>query len=331
MELSKLIEPTTWGFIEKLKKQGGVPLYELSPAEARELLLTVQDIDVTKSPVDIEDKSIPVGPNGSVSISIYRPKGSTENLPVIMFFHGGGWVMGDKNTHDRFVRDLVNSANIAAVFVNYTNSPEGQYPIPIEEAYAATKYIAENGKSLKLDSSHLAVVGDSVGGNMAIVVSLLAKQRGGPKISYQILFYPVTDANFDTPSYKEFADGPWLTKPAMIWFWKNYLPDESKRKEPTASPLQASIEQLRGLPPALIMTNEFDVLRDEGEAFAHKLNQAGVPVTAIRHESTIHDSALLNELANTPACRNAIATASSHLRKIFGTDKLKAQTKETIL
>lgn len=327
MDFNKEIEPTTWRFIEALQKKGGKPLYELTPEEARQVLLSVQDVNVKKLPVDVEDKIIPVGPNGKVSITIFKPQGAPSNLPTIMFFHGGGWVMGDKKTHERFVLDLVNSANVAAVFVNYTNSPEGQYPLPIEEAYAATKYVAENGKSLKLDSSRLALVGDSVGGNMAIVVALLAKQRGGPKISFQILFYPVTNAAFDTTSYNEFADGPWLTKAAMKWFWKNYLPDESKRKDPTASPLQASLEQLKGLAPTLIMTNEFDVLRDEGEALAYKLNEAGVKVIGIRHLSAIHDSALLNPLADTPVCRNSIETAAGCLRKVFGIDKSKLETR----
>lgn len=329
MDVSKSIEPVTRAFIEKLQKLGGKPLYEMTPTEARKVLLTVQDVQVAQPAVDIDEKTIPVGPKGSVSITIFKPKGSTEILPAVMFFHGGGWVLGDKKTHERFVRDLAVAANAAIVFVNYTSAPEAQYPTQIEEAYAATKYIAENGKSLKLDTSKLALVGDSVGGNMVLAVALLAKERGGPRISFQILFYPVTDANFETPSYKEFAEGPWLTKAAMKWFWKNYLSDEMKRKEPTASPLQASIEQLKGLAPTLIMTNEFDVLRDEGEAMAHKLTEAGVTVIALRHCSTIHDSALLNPIATTPACVNSIETAAGCLRKLYGRDKLnKATTKE---
>lgn len=325
MDLKKRIEPTTWLFLESLQKQGGKPIYELTPDAARKVLLSIQSKSPFTPHVTMEDKTIPVGSNGHVSITVFKPQDATENLPTVMFFHGGGWVMGDKKTHERFVCDLVNAAHVAVVFVNYTNSPEGQYPLPIEEAYAATKYVAENGKQLKLDASRLALVGDSVGGNMAIVVALLAKERSGPNISFQILFYPVTDANFETASYKEFADGPWLTKAAMKWFWKNYLPDEGKRMHYTASPLQASIKQLHGLPPTLIMTNEFDVLRDEGEALAHKLIEAGVKVIAIRHLSAIHDSALLNPLANTPTCRNAIETAAGCLRQLFGIDKSKEQ------
>jgi acetyl esterase len=170
---------------------------------------------------------------------------------------------------------------------------------------------------MNLDSSRLAVVGDSVGGNMTAAVTLLAKERGGPKISYQVLFYPVTDANFDTPSYREFANGPWLTKPAMEWFWNAYEPDAAARKKPTVSPLQASIDQLKGLPPALVITDENDVLRDEGEAYAHKLSQAGVSVTAVRYLGTIHDFVMLDALRDTPAARSAIALANASLIQAF--------------
>jgi acetyl esterase len=234
-----------------------------------------------------------------------------------VYFHGGGWVLGGKDTHDRLVREIANGANAAVVFVNFTPSPEAKYPIPIEEAYAATKYIAENGKNFNLDTSRLAVVGDSVGGNMAAAVILMAKERAGPRIDYQVLFYPVTDANFDTPSYQQFAKDIWLTREAMKWFWNNYLPDKEMRKQPTASPLQASIDQLKGQPPALIITDENDVLRDEGEAYAHKLIQAGVDVTAVRYMGTIHDFVMLNTLAGTPATCSAIGLANEHLRNIF--------------
>lgn len=224
---------------------------------------------------------------------------------------------GDKNTHDRLIREIANGAGIAVVFVNFTPSPEAKYPVPIEEAYAATKYIAENGKSLNLDSSRLVVAGDSVGGNMATVVVLLAKERGGPKIAFQLLFYPVTDANFDTPSYQQFATGHFLTREAIKWFWNNYLPDVEARKQPTASPLLASVDQLKGLPPALVINGEFDVLRDEGEAYAHKLIEAGVQVTAVRYLGTIHDFVMLNPITDTPAPRAAIAQANSALREVF--------------
>ncbi|MCI0559079.1 MAG: alpha/beta hydrolase, partial [Nitrososphaera sp.] len=194
-------------------------------------------------------------------------------------------------------------------------APEAQYPVQIEQAYAATKWVAENGKSINIDPSRLALVGDSVGGNMAAAVTLLAKERGGPKIALQELFYPVTDVNFDTPSYNEFQDGYWLTRKAMQWFWDNYAPDSATRKEPTASPLQASIDQLNGLPPALVIIDEHDVLRYEGEAYAHKLMQAGVPVTATRYLGTIHDFMMLNPISDTPPVRGAIDQACDMLAR----------------
>jgi acetyl esterase/lipase len=313
-----LLEPATRAFVENVNKQGGTPIYELSPKDARQVLSDLQAAEVTKLPADLEDLTIPAGPEGQVSIRIVRPKGSKENLPAVMYFHGGGWVLGGKDTHDRLVREIANGANAAVVFVNYTLSPEAKYPTPIEEAYAATKYIAEKGKDLNLDTSKLVLAGDSVGGNMVAAVLLLAKERGGPNIAYQVLFYPVTDANFDTPSYKQFATGIWLTREAMKWFWNNYLPDKEARKQPTASPLQASIDQLKGQPPALIITDENDVLRDEGEAYAHKLIQAGVNVTAVRYLGTIHDFVMLNALVGTPATCSAVGLVNEILKNIFG-------------
>ncbi|AKB51484.1 Lipase [Methanosarcina barkeri str. Wiesmoor] len=312
-----LLEPATREFLEKVNKQGGTPIYQLSPKDARKVLSDLQAAHVAKLPADIDDLDIPVGPGGQVSVRIIRPKGNKESLPVVMYFHGGGWVLGDKDTHDRLVREIANGANAAVLFVNFTPSPEAKYPTPVEEAYAATKYISENGEKLNLDSSRLAVAGDSVGGNMAAAVSLMAKERGGPKIDYQVLFYPVTDANFDTRSYQQYATGVWLSREAMKWFWNNYLPDEEARKQPTASPLQASLDQLREQPPTLVITDENDVLRDEGEAYAHKLIQAGVNVTAVRYLGTIHDFVMLNPLAGTPATCSAIGLANENLRAAF--------------
>ncbi len=249
-KLSNGIEPSIKSFLEDYNSQGGPQIFELSVKEARKVLLSVQDIGVNKLPADIEDRNIPGGPSGNVSIRIVRPQGVDELLPVIMYFHGGGWVLGDKNTHDRLIREIANGSDAAVVFVNYTPSPEAKYPVPLEEAYAATKYIAENGNKFNLDSSKIVAAGDSVGGNMATVVSMMAKERGGPDIIFQLLFYPVTDANFDTGSYKEFANDHWLSLEAMKWYWDNYLPDKEKRKEPTASPLQASVDRLKDLPPA---------------------------------------------------------------------------------
>ena len=312
------VEQNTRAFLESLQQNPGPPLYKLSPKQARDVLSGLQAGPVKKLPADIDNRTIPGGPTGEISIQIVRPPGSSnETLPVVMHFHGGGWVLGGIDTHDRLVRELTNGTHAAIVFVNYTPSPEAKYPVALEQAYAATKWVADNGQTINVDSSHLAVIGDSVGGNMAAAIVLLAKERGGPKINYQVLFYPVTDSNFDTPSYRAYQDGYFLTREAMKWFWDNYTSNQTNRKEPTVSPLQASIEQLKGLPPALVINGEFDVLRDEGEAYAHKLMEAGVLVTAVRYHGTIHDFVMLNPLSDTPAARGAIEQASHKLKKIL--------------
>ena len=312
------VENNTKLFLEKLQQIGGPPLYTLTPTEARNVLSGLQAGPIEKLPAEIENKTIPGGPNGEISIQIVRPQGSdNETLPVVMYTHGGGWVLGNFNTHERLLRELANGAHAAIVFVNYTLSPEAKYPQSLEEAYASTKWISENGQSLNLDSSRLVVAGDSVGGNMATTLALLAKERGGPPIIFQMLFYPVTDANFNTSSYNTYQEGYFLTRDNMKWFWDNYVSNDTNRKEPTVSPLQASLEQLSGLPPTLIIVGENDVLRDEGEAYAHKLMQAGVPTTATRYLGTIHDFMMLNPISDTPAARGAIDQASHTLKELF--------------
>ncbi len=313
-----LIEPVARKFLDALAARGGKPIYQLSFSEARRVLEDLQAQPVDKPSAEQEDLDIPCGPGGHVSVRIVRPVQSKGKLPVVMYFHGGGWILGSKNTHDRLVRELAIGSGAAVVFVNYTPSPEAQYPVPIEEAYAATKYFAENVVA-GLDGSRLAVAGDSVGGNMAAAVAILSKQRGGPEIAFQALFYPVTDADFETGSYRRFTNGPWLTRNAMEWFWNAYAPDPATRKEITASPLRASLQELEGLPPALVMTDENDPLRDEGEAYARKLFQAGVQVIATRYLGTFHDFMMLNALAGTPATRAAIAQANAVLRDAFET------------
>lgn len=314
------LEQNTRAFLNNLQQQRGPPIYTLSPEKARAVLSGLQtSYPIQKLPADIENRTIPGGPNArEISITIVRPPNSSnETLPVIMYFHGGGWVLGGFDTHDRLVRELANKANVAVIFVNYTPSPEAKYPVALEQSYAATKWVAQNGQTINVNYSSLAVVGDSVGGNMAAAVTLLAKERGGPPIRFQVLFYPVSDANFDTPSYMTYQNGYWLTRDAMKWFWDNYVSNQTNLKEPTVSPLQASIEQLKGLPSALIINGENDVLRDEGEAYALKLLEAGVPVTAVRYHGTIHDFVLLNVIANDPAPRAAIEQASHMLKKIL--------------
>jgi acetyl esterase len=310
------LELHTQQFIDSLA--GAPPIYTLSPADARSVLARAQSIPVGKPNAEIEDITLPVGPAGSVPIRIVRPAGTAEVLPVVMYFHGGGWILGDRDTHDRLIRDIAVGAEAAVVFVDYARAPEARYPIAIEQAYAATRYVADNAADLRIDPLRLAVAGDSVGGNMAVAVTLMAKKRRVPKIAFQVLFYPVTDSGFDTSSYTHFADGPWLTKRAMEWFWDAYLPDPAARKQPTATPLNASLDQLAGLPEALVVVDENDVLRDEGEAYARKLSDAGVRVTSVRYNGTIHDFVMLNALADTPATRGAIAQAIGALRGALG-------------
>jgi acetyl esterase len=309
------VERHVRAFLKALNSSGGRPMETMSPAEARQVLVGAQkSVKVDLAPCDIEERTI--SQSGiDVSITVTRPAGLKEKRPVFMFFHGGGWILGDFPTHERFVRDLVADSGFPAVFVNYTPSPEAQYPTAINQAYAATKWVAENGDKINVDGKRLAVVGNSVGGNMTAVVALMARDKGGPAIKNQILFWPVTDAGFETGSYNEYADGYFLTKAMMKWFWDAYTTDPKKRKEIYASPLLASSEELIGLPPALIQTAGNDVLRDEGEAYARQLDAAGVDVTAVRYEGLVHDYGLLNPLSQIPAVRAALHQAAEELKK----------------
>jgi acetyl esterase len=318
-----VLEPTTQAFVDALEANGGKPLYKLSYEEARTVLEDAQAIDVKKLPADLEERVFPCGPTGEVSVRIYRPVSAKGPLPVVMYFHGGGWILGSKHTHDRLVRDLVNGSDAAFVFVNYTPSPEAQFPVPVEQCYAATKYVAENTKELGLDASRLALAGDSVGGYTTGVVAQLAKERKGPSIRYQVMMYPVTDSSMSQPSYEEFAHGPWLTKAAMAWFWDAFAPHKKDRKTTMASPLSATLEELKGLPPALVIVDENDILRDEGEQYARKLIQAGVDVTPLRVLATHHDYAMLNALADTPATKVTVQAVSEKLSEALGT-KIRA-------
>jgi acetyl esterase/lipase len=297
-------------FLKALNSGDGKPLEQLSVADARGVLVGAQkSVEVNYSGIEESEKVI--SQNGlKVKIHITKPKGAKANAPVFIFIHGGGWVLGDYPTHRRLVRDLVVASGAVAVFPDYTPSPEAQYPVAINEIYAATQWVSENGKEIGVDGKNLAVVGNSVGGNMTAAITLMAKDKKGPHIKLQVLLWPVTDSNFETESYNSFANGRFLTKNMMKWFWDNYLPDANKRKEIYASPLQASLDQLKDLPPALVQTAENDVLRDEGEAYTRKLNEAGVPVTLTRYSGLIHDYGLLNPIANVPAVQTAIEQAA---------------------
>ncbi|QDY80382.1 alpha/beta hydrolase [Streptomyces qinzhouensis] len=289
-------------------------LFELSPADGRKAVDEVQSGEIGKPPVDEEWITVSGGPTGSVRARIVKPAGATGTLPVIIYIHGAGWVFGNAHTHDRLVRELAVGAGAAVVFPEYDLSPEARYPVAIEQNYTVARWVVEQGASKGLDGSRLAVAGDSVGGNMTAALTLMAKERGGPPLVQQVLFYPVTDANFDTGSYHQFATGYFLRRDGMRWFWDQYTTDEAARAEITASPLRATTEQLKDLPPALVVTAEADVLRDEGEAYAARLREAGVPVTAVRFQGIIHDFVMLNALRGTQAAETAITLAAGTLR-----------------
>lgn len=314
-ENAPVLDPRTQWFLNFLTEVKRPEVFEVSVAEARDMYLTGQYLfPVTTLPASIEDRVIAAGPKGSLRLRIFRPEESGPGLPVIMYFHGGGWVLGGAETYDRFMRDLTNGVGAAVVFPEYSLSPEEHYPVALEECYAATNWIAEHGSEFGLDPKRIAVSGDSAGGNLATVVCLLAKQRGGPRISAQALIYPATDSSFSTPSFHQFGAGYFLTAEASRWFWNQYAPDRSVDKEPTAAPLYASLDQLKGLPPALIITAECDILRDEGEFYARKLMQAGVPVICTRYLGAIHGFMGVNALADTPATRAATAQINAMLR-----------------
>lgn len=304
------LEPTTQRFIDGLA--GSTPLYKMDPAAAHSVLTDLQSQPVPLLPADIVDTTFPVGPLGSTRIRIVRPQGATDALPVVMYFHGGGWVLGDKVTHDRLVRELAVGINAAVVFVDYVNSPAAKYPAQNEQAYASLLHVVAHASELNVDASRIAVAGDSVGGNMTAVVTLLAKARSGPKLAYQVLLYPLVDYLADSGSYVEFADGPWLIKKTMKWMF-DLQGLSGNEQEATAFPLRASIDELRGLPDALVISDD-DILRDQVEAYADKLGQAGVRVTSVRYNQTVHDFVMLNPLAETPATRAAIAQVISVLK-----------------
>lgn len=299
-----VLEPAAQEFADATAKPPF--LYDLGPVEGRRTVDEVQNGQGVERPdADITDLTIPGGPTGEVSIRIVRPAGATGPLPALLYTHGAGWVFGNAHTHDRLVRELAVRAQAAVVFTNYDLSPEARYPTAIEQVYVALQWIAASGAEQDIDGTRIAVAGDSVGGNMTAATTLLAKQRGGPRIAAQLLFYPVTDAGFDTASYEQFASGYFLSREGMHWFWDQYTTDPAERAQITASPLRATLDDLAGLPPALVIVGEADVLRDEGEAYAAKLRAAGVPTTAVRYAGIIHDFVMLDALRDTHAARAA--------------------------
>ena len=288
-------------------------LINAGPDGARQILNDLQAAPVEKLPVTEEWVTVPAAV-GDVRVRIVKPAGTEGVLPVVVYMHGGGWILGNAATHDRLVRELAVGAHAAVVFVEYTPSPEAHYPVAIEQGYAAAQWVIREGATHGLDADRMAVAGESVGGNMAAALALLAKQRGDVTFVQQSLYYPVTDAAMDTGSYEQFATGYYLSRKSMEWFWDAYAPEKSKRSEITASPNQATVDQVRGLPPTLVFVDEADVLRDEGEAYAAKLRAAGVAVTTVRYDGTVHDFMLLNSLTGTRATRASVDQATSFLR-----------------
>jgi acetyl esterase len=312
------LDPQVIEFLKALNT-GGPGLETLPVPDARQVLVGAQaSAKVDLSGVETTQRTIEQD-GYTVPLHIVRPTGTADTvLPVFIFIHGGGWVLGDFPTHQRMVRDLVVESGYVAVFVDYTPSPDAQYPQAISEIYAATKWVAEHGAEINVDGTSLAVVGNSVGGNMTAVTCLQAKEKGGPHIKLQVLMWPVTNADFTTESYQLYGQDRFLTAPLMEWMWSTYTTDLTKRKEIHASPLNATLEQLAGLPPALIQVAENDILRDEGEAYGRKLSEAGVPATTIRYNGMIHDFGLLNGLAEVPAVKSLFVHAAAELKKYLG-------------
>jgi len=297
----------------KIVNSGG-PVEALPKLAARQVLIDAQKaFNVDYSGITESEKEIKAG-GFTIKLNIVKPEGAKDGLPVFIFIHGGGWILGDYPTHKRLVRDLVVESGFASVFVNYTPSPEAHYPQSINEIYAATKWVAANGATIGVDGSRLAVVGNSVGGNMTGVTGLMAQEQQGPALKCLEMMWPVTDATFSEKSYEKFGAERFLTTPLMKWMWDQYTTDLEARKEVHASLLNATVGQLKGLPPILIQVAENDILRNEGEAFGRKLAEAGVTVTTVRYAGMIHDWGMLNGLAGEPATKSLIRHAASELR-----------------
>jgi acetyl esterase/lipase len=309
-----VLEPASQAFVDATDEPPF--LYELTPDGARKVLDDVQAAPVDKLPVDEHWITVPADV-GDVRVRIIRPAGVEGTLPVILYMHGGGWVLGNAATHDRLVRELAVGAGAALAFVEYDRSPETRYPVAIEQGYATARLIVREGAAHGLDAERLAVAGDSVGGGMTAALALMAQERGDVRFVHQSMYYPVTDAAMDTGSYAQFAEGYFLTAKSMAWFWDCYCPDLERRGEPFASPLRATDAQLAGLPPALVIVDEADVLRDEGETYAARLRAAGVAVTTVRYDGITHDFMMLNPLSATHATRAAVAQAAGTLRRVL--------------
>jgi acetyl esterase len=305
-----MLTPEYRDYMNHLRAACRPALSDLSAADARALMRDMQKGDVSSYRVASERREL-----DGFSVLILRPSDAEGLLPAVVYYHGGGWVLGDADTHARMVREIAMQSQCAVVFVEYARAPEAPFPQPLEHCYAALQWVAEHGRTAGLDPTRIAVAGDSAGGNLAAATALLARRRGGPAIRLQALFYPITDCDFTTTSYRDFESGLNLDMAAMRWFWDRYVPDVEHRCDPLASPLRASDDELKNLPPALVITAECDVLRDEGEAFARRLANAGVPVTAVRFSGTLHSFMMVDELANEPQAASAMSLLACRLRQ----------------
>lgn len=308
------IDPIATGLLQQMAEAGAPPLNELSPADARlaaeGFLVLAGEKEEVESAVEM---TFP-GPGGNVAVTVYTPKGAPAGpLGCLVYYHGGGWVLGDREGVDPTLRKLANEAKCKVVSVEYRLAPEHKFPAPLDDCYAALQWVAANGQSIGVDSRRLAVGGDSAGGNLAAAVALRARDENGPSLKLQLLVYPVTNHDYSTASYAENGDGYLLTQDMMEWFWNHYLNDASDGKNPLASPLLA--KDLTGLPSAVVYTGEFDPLRDEGEAYGARLKAAGVPTYRKRFDGQIHAFWQMGGVF--PAAGHAIADAASHLRKAF--------------
>jgi len=294
-------------------------IFQLPPEQGRRVLDEAQNMPVYKCRAQISTIPVDTGLWGTVKLHVVYPENLHDTPSVIYYIHGAGWVFGSLHTHDKLVRELAARTNSVLFFPEYSLSPEAKYPTALEQCYFILQALPEIAAGVNLHRIHfdtLTVAGDSVGATMATVMTILTKRRNGRRIHKQLLYYPVTDASFDTPSYLEFAKDYYLYRAGMMWFWKQYTTSRRARSQISASPLRATAEQLSGLPQAMILNGQADVLRDEGEAYAVKLRKAGVCVTQMRFQAIIHDFVMLNALDQTNACRAAMDASTAWINRL---------------
>jgi acetyl esterase/lipase len=307
------LDPQVRDFLVKIDKDP-TPFWELPQPKPQDILTGLQNqTPVDMSGVTTSERTITVD-GRQVKLYIMKPDHVTKTPGVLLFLHGGVWIVGNFANHQRLLRDLVVKSGEVGVFVEYTPLPEAKYPTQLNQSYAALEWVKAHASEFGADGSRIAVAGNSVGGDLTAALTLMAKDRNGPKISYQVLFIPATDASVDTDSYHQYGKDRFLSRDFMKYGWDLYAADPKLRDNPYVSPLRASLDELKDLPPALVVTAENDPLRDEGEAYARKLKEAGNSVAALRFNGTIHDFVLLNALKDVPSTQAAIQIASDEIR-----------------